>query len=103
MAYKVKIVPQYFSKEFNYKLLVNDTSVCYLTERQAVELCATIEDDINRKKKIAQQDVVNTIGAIVLQSQHNIACIAQQISELAEIDDDESKMAEDITDDIPFF
>lgn len=103
-THKVKIIPQYFRpKESKYKLLVNDEFICFITERQAVELCATIEDEIDRKKQIAQQNVVNTIGTIALQSQHDIACIAQQISELAEIEVDESKIAEDVTDNIPFF
>ena len=86
----------------------NGDVVCPITESQYRVLVAAFEDPCGEKKKAARQDVVDTIGVILHQAQYNAACIVQQISELAEaaaeIDvEDEPNMAEDVSDDIPFF
>lgn len=88
----------------------NGDIVCPITESQYRALTAAFEDPCGEKKKAARQDVVNTIGSILFQAQYDAACIVQQISELAEaaaeLDMEENEplnMAEEVTDDIPFF
>ena len=86
----------------------NGDIVCPITGSQYRVLVDAFKDPCGEKKRAARQDLVNTVGAIVHQTEYNAACIVQQISELAEaaaeIDiEDEPNMAEEVSGDIPFF